>query len=138
VEASIHHAIKARRCNKEDRENQTTVIMVYLQTANRRTADTIRVYSSLGIGIKAHRQAGIIGLVVTAAGRIIETKDQAAGNHDQVNEVHRLAIHRSLRQERILLPAHLHQEMTAAVVVEVGKAADQADQIDDDKNNGVQ
>jgi hypothetical protein len=111
--------------------------MVSRRAANRQTADTIRVYSSLGIGIKAHRQAGIIDLALNAAGRIIETKVQAAGNHDQVNEVHHLAIHRSLRQERILLLAHRHQEMMAAVVV-VNKAADQADQIDHDKNNGVQ
>jgi hypothetical protein len=111
---------------------------VYRQTANRRTADTIRVFSSLDIGIKAHRRAGIIDLALIAAGRIIETKDQAAGKLDQVNEVQRPAIHRSLRQERILLPAHLHQEMMVAAVAVVGKAADQADQIDDDKNNGVQ
>jgi hypothetical protein len=51
------------------------------------------------------------------------------GNQEQAVEVRRQVIHLSHRAERALVQVHQHQEMTAAVVA-AGKAAAQADHVD--------
>jgi len=113
------------------------IVTVVSRRAANRAADIIQVFSNRAIEIKVVQyQAEVTELAAHAVATIIEVRDQVMVNQDQMGEVHRQAIHHNRRLVQVLLQVHQHQETME--VVEVVKAAVQADLADDNKiKNGV-